>query len=65
MAQMLLKGAEDNLRDCGWIPEGPFLPLSLGEGQFMILVRKKGAAMDDMYNSIIETFAEHVPMVKV
>jgi hypothetical protein len=65
VARYLLKGAEDVLRNCGWIPEGPFLPLSIGEGHFVVMVRKKGTAIDDMYNSIVEVFAEQIPMVRV
>jgi hypothetical protein len=29
------------------------------------MVRKKGTAIDDMYNSIVEVFAEQIPMVRV
>jgi len=65
MAQVLLRGVEANLWDDGWVVEGPFLPMHLGEGQFIVMVRRKGTTMDDMYNSIVETFSEQIPMVRV
>jgi hypothetical protein len=64
MARALFTDVDKDIRKDGWIMESPFLPVHIGDGQFIMQMRPRGEVMRDTYSTIVDTFAEVVQVGK-
>ena len=58
MGHSLIAEVDRDMDIQGWVVERPFISFYIGEGHFIVQMRRKGEPMTEMYSTIVETLHE-------